>query len=101
MTHWQKFAGTLASLMLASGIVLSATTPSLADMTTAKRPVAVVEEVKGKVIGVEFMDYVTPGTVIKLGPSSLSDLNANPLISLKLRILALTKILSNINHLLI
>ena len=33
--------------------------------------------------------------------SSLSDLNANPLISLKLRILALTKILSNINHLLI
>ena len=34
-------------------------------------------------------------------PSSLSDLNANPLISLKLRILALTKILCNINHLLI
>jgi len=68
MTRWQKFAGTLASLMLASGIVLSATAPSLADMTTAKRPVAVVEEVKGKVIGVEFMDYVTPGTVIKLGP---------------------------------
>ena len=51
MTRWQKFAGTLASLMLASGIVLSATAPSLADMTTAKRPVAVVEEVKGKVIG--------------------------------------------------
>jgi hypothetical protein len=38
-----------------------------------------------------------------IGPvaSSLSDLNANPLISLKLRILAFTKILSNINHLLI
>ena len=38
--------------------------------TTAKAqsPVAVVEEVKGKVVGVEFMDYVTPGTVIKLGP---------------------------------
>jgi hypothetical protein len=70
MTRWQKFAGTLASLVLAGGIVLSATAPSLAGMTTAKaqRPVAVVEEVKGKVVGVEFMDYVTPGTVIKLGP---------------------------------
>ena len=27
-----------------------------------------VEEVKGEVKGVEFMDYVTPGQVIKLGP---------------------------------
>jgi hypothetical protein len=33
----------------------------------AQAPVAIVEEVKGKVTGAEFMDYVTPGTVIKLG----------------------------------
>ena len=31
-------------------------------------PVAVVEKVTGKVVGVEFMDYVTPGKVVKLGP---------------------------------
>ena len=79
MTRWQKFAGTLASLVLAGGIVLSATAPSLAGMTAAQRPVAavegaaqrpvaVVEKVTGKVVGVEFMDYVTPGKVIKLGP---------------------------------
>ena len=30
-------------------------------------PVAVVEEVQGKVTGAEFMDYVVPGQVIKLG----------------------------------
>jgi len=34
----------------------------------AQAPVAVIEEVKGKPSGVEFMDYVTPGKVIKLGP---------------------------------
>ncbi len=34
----------------------------------AKAPAAVVEDVKGKVAGIEFMDYVSPGQVIKLGP---------------------------------
>ena len=34
----------------------------------AQTPVAVVEEVKGKPSGVEFMDYVAPGKVIKLRP---------------------------------
>src|SRR5262249_23073960 len=33
----------------------------------AEGPVAVVEEVSGKSAGVEFMDYVTPGKVIRLG----------------------------------
>jgi len=33
----------------------------------AQSPAAVVEEVQGKVTGAEFMDYVTPRTVIKLG----------------------------------
>ena len=67
MTLWQKFAGALASPVLAGTIVLSATAPSLAGMTAAQR-VALVEEVKGEVTGVEFMDDVTPGKVIKLGP---------------------------------
>jgi hypothetical protein len=31
-------------------------------------PVAIVEDVQGKVTGAEFMDYVVPGQVIKLGP---------------------------------
>lgn len=35
----------------------------------AQAPVAVVEEVQGPVTGVEFMDYVAPGKVIKLGPA--------------------------------
>lgn len=33
----------------------------------AQTPTAIVEEVKGNVAGVEFMDYVHPGKVIKLG----------------------------------
>jgi len=36
----------------------------------AQTPVAVVEEVKGKPSGVEFMDYVAPGNEIKLGPKN-------------------------------
>jgi uncharacterized membrane protein YtjA (UPF0391 family) len=38
-------------------------------LAAAQPPVAVVEEVQGKVTGAEFMDYVAPGTVIKLGQS--------------------------------
>ncbi len=38
-----------------------------AGSATAQTPVAVVEEVQGKVTGAEFMDYVVPGKVIKLG----------------------------------
>jgi hypothetical protein len=37
----------------------------------AQAPVAVVEDVKGKVTGAEFMDYVAPGKVIKLGPAGM------------------------------
>jgi hypothetical protein len=42
-------------------------------------PAAIVEDLKGKVDGVEFMDYVHPGKVIKLGTSGsivLSYLNS-------------------------
>src|SRR3981189_2968284 len=38
-------------------------------LAAAQTPVAVVEDVQGTVTGVEFMDYVAPGKVIKLGPT--------------------------------
>jgi hypothetical protein len=40
---------------------------ALAAPAAADSPVAVVEEVQGKVTGAEFMDYVTPKAVIKIG----------------------------------
>ena len=44
----------------------------LATVVTAaaEQPVAIVEEVQGKVTGAELMDYLTPKTVIKLGADS-------------------------------
>ena len=44
---------------------------ALAGAARAETPVAVVEDVYGKVTGVEFMDYVVPGQVIKLGPGGM------------------------------
>jgi hypothetical protein len=41
---------------------------ALACPAVAESPAAVVEEVSGKVTGAEFMDYVTPRSVIKIGP---------------------------------
>jgi hypothetical protein len=38
-------------------------------------PVAVVEDVQGKVTGVQFMDYVVPGQVIKLGEGGMVTLS--------------------------
>ena len=38
-----------------------------ATPAAAQSPVAVVEEIQGKVTGAEFMDYVTPKSVIKIG----------------------------------
>ncbi|MDI4232315.1 hypothetical protein OZ411_05730 [Bradyrhizobium sp. Arg237L] len=43
---------------------------ALASPAAAESPVAVVEDVQGKVTGAEFMDYVAPKTVIKIGESS-------------------------------
>jgi hypothetical protein len=40
---------------------------ALAAPAAAQTPAAVVEEVQGKVTGAEFMDYVSPKAVIKLG----------------------------------
>jgi len=42
----------------------------LAATAAAQVPVAIVEDVQGKVEGVEFMDYVAPGKLIKLGPKA-------------------------------
>jgi hypothetical protein len=41
----------------------------LIGVAHAQAPVAVVEDVQGKVSGAELMDYVVPGQVIKLGAS--------------------------------
>jgi hypothetical protein len=48
-------------------IVVVAGVMGFAGSATAQAPVAVVEEVQGNVTGAEFMDYVVPGKVIKLG----------------------------------
>jgi hypothetical protein len=42
----------------------------LAAPALAETPAAIVEDVQGKVDGVEFMDYVAPGKIIKLGPKA-------------------------------
>lgn len=52
----------MKSPIVAAAIVLGTITSSF-----AQSPVAIVEDVKGKVTGAEFMDYVVPGKVIKLG----------------------------------
>ena len=41
---------------------------ALTGAAAAEPPVALVEEIQGKVTGAEYMDYVTPGQVIKIGP---------------------------------
>lgn len=51
----------MKSPAIAAIVALAAVTPS-----AAQSPVAIVEEVRGKA-NVEFMDYVAPGKVIKLG----------------------------------
>jgi len=40
---------------------------ALASPAAAQSPVAVVEDIQGKVTGAEFMDYVAPRAVIKIG----------------------------------
>jgi len=55
----------MKSIFVAIVVLVGVTSPA-----AAQAPVAVVEEVQGPVTGAEFMDYVTPGKVIKLGPAS-------------------------------
>jgi hypothetical protein len=47
-------------------IVVCAGLLALVAPAAAESPVALVEDVQGKVTGAEFMDYVAPKTVIKL-----------------------------------
>ena len=56
-----KFAIVVCLGLLGLGLLAPATPAA------AQSPVAVVEEVQGKVTGAEFMDYVTPKSVIKIG----------------------------------
>ena len=42
----------------------------LAGPALAETPAAIVEDVQGKVDGVELLDYVAPGKIIKVGPKS-------------------------------
>jgi hypothetical protein len=51
---------------IASGFSLGFGLLVLSGPAAAQSPVALVEEVQGKVTGAEFMDYVTPKTVIKI-----------------------------------
>lgn len=55
----------MKSLIGAVVAALGLVTPAVAQV-----PAAIVEDVQGKVDGVEFMDYVAPGKVIKLGPKA-------------------------------
>lgn len=48
-------------------VSLVAVLSSFAGQAAAQTPSAIVESVKGQVVGAEFMDYVVPGQVIKLG----------------------------------
>ena len=54
----------MRSLIVAAMGVVALISPAAAQMSG---PSAIVEEVNGDVQGVEAMDYVMPGKVIKLG----------------------------------
>jgi len=43
----------------------------LAGPAAGQTPVAVVEDVQGRVTGAEFMDYVAPGRIIEIGPDGI------------------------------
>jgi hypothetical protein len=55
-------------LLATAAVVLAGVTQSSAREAAPKVPTALVEDVKSTTAGVEFMDYVGSGQVIKLGP---------------------------------
>ena len=59
--------GFLTGFTMKAAIVVLVGMMGFAGSAIAQTPVAVVEEVQGKVTGAEFMDYVVPGKTIKLG----------------------------------
>jgi len=54
----------MRTLIVAATALVGLLDPAAAQL---KAPTAIVEEVRGDVAGVELMDYVSPGKVIKLG----------------------------------
>jgi len=50
-------------VFVALSVIVASAAPAHADA-----PVALVEDVTGKPVGIEFMDYVEPGKIIALGP---------------------------------
>src|SRR5688572_6148429 len=61
LASWNEVFGMKKAIVVVFGVM------GFAGSATAQAPVAVVEEVQGNVTGAEFMDYVVPGKVIKLG----------------------------------
>ena len=61
---WNEVFGMKKAIVVVVGMM------GFAGSAAAQAPVAVVEEVQGTVTGAEFMDYVVPGKVIKLGPGA-------------------------------
>ena len=55
-------------LLATAAVVLAGVAQSAAGEAAPKVPTALVEDVKSGSTGVEFMDYVGSGQVIKLGP---------------------------------
>lgn len=58
-------------LLKRAGAMAVVATLGASGCAQAQTPVAVVEDVRGQPAGVEFMDYVAPGRVIKLGPKDV------------------------------
>jgi len=69
-----------AALLALTGMTTAAmTTAAMTAAAMAESPVAIVEDVQGKVTGAELMDYLSPSAVIKLGDKgsvTLSYLNS-------------------------
>ncbi|MBI5130090.1 MAG: hypothetical protein HZA66_11665 [Rhodopseudomonas palustris] len=62
----------MRTLLVAALGCVALASPAAAQLSA---PAAIVEEVKGDVPGIEFMDYVLPGKVIKLGANGAIVLN--------------------------
>ena len=61
-----KFAN--ARLKIPAALLFVAASVSTVFAGSAQSPAAIVEDVEGKPDGIQLMDYVTPGQIIKLGP---------------------------------
>ena len=60
-----------ALLKIPTVLVLAATPTAAVFAASPQSPAAIVEDLEGKPAGIQLMDYLTPGQVIKLGPKDL------------------------------